>query len=158
MARDQGTRHVEAEPGTLEAPRQVLSSWVNGSNTRSMSASGMPMPVSRTNSSSLPSACSEAPTDTVPPASVNFTAFDSRWLSACCSRLSSARIGGRSSGTSATSVISAACAAASDWRTQRRIRRADVDPVGGKIEAARLDARHVEDDVDQLRAVGGQPR
>ena len=86
MAGDQGARHVEAEAGTLEAARQVLSSWVNGSNTRSMSSSGMPMPVSRTNSSSLPSASSDAPTDTVPPASVNFTALDSRWFSACCSR------------------------------------------------------------------------
>ena len=84
----------------------------------------MPIPVSRTKISRPPSGSTRAPTVTVPPISVNFTAFDSRLRSTWARRRSSPCSIGSVRASSVVSAISAACAAASACRTAARTRRA----------------------------------
>src|SRR5687768_14305608 len=83
-------RLVSARPRPVPSAFLILSrpTCLNSSNTAAWSSGAMPMPVSRTVTSSAPF-CFRAETWTLPPSGVNFTALESRFSMICLNLRSS---------------------------------------------------------------------
>ena len=142
-----------ARPSPVPPWRRAIdwSTWKNSSNTLALAESGMPTPVSVTwTATRSPRASADTWTW---PVSVNLMALPIRLVRIWRTRLTSQRTVGRSSGRRACRSRPLASASGTSVPTVARICARDVGGLQIHLQMPRLDARQVEDVVDEPQQV-----